>query len=325
MKAVYFKNRSWSWRDMSPKKPGPGQALLAPTMAGICNTDLELLAGYHDFQGVPGHEFVAKVVSAPEQPGLEGTRVVVDINCGCGLCPGCRAGDPRHCVQRRCIGILDWPGAFARRLLAPMANLHPVPDTLPDRQAVFCEPLAAALEIAEQIHLTAGMRVLVLGDGKLGLLCALGLRVWCPDLTLAGHHQDKLDIASEGVRTRLAQDAGSLAALGRDLGPFDLVVEATGSLSGAAQALGLLRPRGVLVLKTTSHEPVALDLAKVVVDEITVMGSRCGDLGLALDFLAQGRLEVEPLIEAVYPLERFGQALDHARRPGAKKVLLNME
>lgn len=319
MKAAYIEQGKVGLRDLPEPIPGPGQALLAPILAGICNTDLELLAGYYDFRGVPGHEFVARVLSAPEAPELEGALVAAEINCGCGSCPRCAAGDPRHCPERRVIGIKDWPGAFAERLLAPVANLRAVPEGLALERAVFAEPLAAALEVSQQVHLTADMRVLVLGDGKLGLLCALALRVFCPRLLLAGRHPEKLAIAgAQGVDTIEAGEALESA------GPFDLVVEATGSPEGAARAIELTRPEGTVVLKTTSHLPSRLDLSRVVVNEVCILGSRCGSLALALDRLARGGLAVEPLIEARYPLARIDEAMAHAARRGALKVLVEM-
>jgi threonine dehydrogenase-like Zn-dependent dehydrogenase len=322
MLAAYIDNRNLSLVELPVPVPGPGQALLRPVLAGICNTDLELLAGYYGFRGVPGHEFVAVVEEAPERPDLLGQRVVADINAGCGTCARCLGGDPRHCPGRRTIGIRDWDGALAQRLLAPTVNLRPVPVGLADELAVFAEPLAAALEIGQQVHIRAGMRVLVLGDGKLGLLAALGLRHLAPGLTLAGRHEGKLAIAgAQGVATRLVP-AGGEGDLPASLGRFDLVVEATGRPQGLDLALNMVRPEGVVVAKTTSHLPTSLNLAKVVVEEITILGSRCGDLGLALDHLAQGWVDPRPLIEAFYPFTQVAEAFIHASRPGGLKVLV---
>lgn len=304
--------------------PGPGQALLRPLMAGVCNTDLELLAGYYHFDGIAGHEFVAVVESAPDAPQWQGRRVVAEINQGCGVCPRCAAGDPRHCPQRKVIGIKGLDGAFAQRLLAPIANLRQVPDDLADQVAVFAEPLAAALEVGQQIHLKAGDRLAVLGDGKLGLLAALGLRLHCPGLMLIGRHQAKLaKAAAQGVATLLVDDATDWPALAARLGRFDVVVEATGKPDGINQAIELVRPEGVIVAKTTSHLPSQINLARVVVEEIQIVGSRCGDLGLALAHLANGVLDVRPLIEAVLPFQSLPQAIETARRPGAGKVLVS--
>jgi threonine dehydrogenase-like Zn-dependent dehydrogenase len=322
MKALRFSRGVAEFREMPEPRPQPGQALLRPTLAGICQTDLELLAGYYQFQGVAGHEFVARVEEAPGNQDLVGARVVADINIGCGSCPWCRSGDPRHCRARACIGIHDWPGAFAELLLAPAVNLHVLPESLSDRRAVFAEPLAAALEISQQVHLTAGLRALVLGDGRLGLLAALGLRHQMPKLTLAGKHPANLEIAGRaGVRTYLMGTGNADQALA-DLGLFDLVVEATGSPQGAEQSLLLTRPEGTVVLKTTSHEPSQINLAKVVVDEITLLGSRCGDLGLALNFLQNGLVDPEPLVGSTYSFDQLPQALEQAARPDALKVLV---
>ncbi len=323
MQAAYINNGKLVLAELPEPVPGPGQALLRPVLAGICNTDLELLAGYYGFCGVPGHEFVAVVEAAPERPELVGSLVTADINVGCGTCPRCRDGDSRHCPSRRTIGIRDWSGALAERLLAPLAKLHAIPEGLSSEAAVFAEPLAAALEIGQQVHITAGQRVLVLGDGKLGLLVALGLRPSAPSLLLAGRHAAKLAIASaQGVATHLVP-AGGEEDLPERLGRFDLVVEATGRPPGLDLALKLARPEGVVVAKTTSHEPSTLDLARLVVDEITLLGSRCGDLALALHYLANGWVDPRPLIEAVYPFAEVQAAFAHARRPGACKVLVD--
>ncbi len=324
MQAVWFQEGKVTLVEQPTPRPGAGEALLRVRCAGICNTDLELLAGYYGFAGVPGHELVAEVVQAPEAPELVGRRVVADINLGCGECPRCRAGDPRHCPRRRVVGIKDHPGAFAEYLCLPTGNLHLVPEELADQRAVFCEPLAAALEVGQQVHLTGRTRLLVLGDGKLGLLAALGLRHWCPGLVLAGRHPDKLAVAqAQGVRTISAGD-DPRELLQRLGGPFQVVVEATGRPQGLAWALELVEPEGTVVAKTTSHQPSRLDLARLVVNEVNLLGSRCGDMALALHFLAEGLVDPTPLIEATYPLARFPEALERARRPGARKVIVEM-
>jgi threonine dehydrogenase-like Zn-dependent dehydrogenase len=215
------------------------------------------------------------------------------------------------------LGILSRSGAFAQYLTLPATNCHPVPDTLDDLSAVFAEPLAAGLEVGQQVHIRAGDRVLVLGDGKLGILAALGLRHLCPGLVLAGKHADKLAVAAaQGVRTALAADLA---------GPFDLVVEATGRPQGIAAALELVRPEGTIVLKSTTKAESCLDLSRIVVREITLVGSRCGDMALALDHLARGLVDPSGLVEAVYPFERFPEAFERASRPGARKVLVQMD
>lgn len=323
MRAVYFKDQTISWINPARPKPKPGQVLLRPLLAGICNTDLELLRGYHTFTGVPGHEFVALVEKAPGRPDLMGKRVVCDINIGCGRCSWCAAGDPRHCDSRRVIGILRWQGAFAEYLLAPAANVHVVDDRISDEEAVFAEPLAAALEISQQIRITAGQKTAVLGDGKLGLLIALSLAHYNPGLLLVGKHAKKLALARrQGVAVYHLKSMESYQDLAKEQGPFDLVIEATGRAEGINFALGLVRPEGTIVVKTTSHEPSSIDLAKVAVDEINIIGSRCGDMDLALAFLRNKWVKVKPLIQAVYPFSQFPEALARAGRPGAKKMLL---
>ena len=323
MLSAWFQDGRASLLERPRPQPWPGQALLRVRLAGICATDLELLSGYYGFAGVPGHEFVAVVQEAPGHDYLEGLRVVADINIGCGHCLRCQAGDPRHCPQRRVIGIKHWEGAWAEYLLAPVANLRQVRDGLPSQAAIFAEPLAAALEVGRQVPLGPQTRLAVLGDGKLGLLLALGLRWQTPGLLLLGRHPEKLAIAqAQGVATRLVRPGQPWPPA--ELEPFEVVVEATGHPQGPAQALDLVAAQGTLVLKTTSHLPSSLHLARVVVDEIAILGSRCGDVGLALDILGQGLLDVRPLIEQTYPFPDLAQALEHARRPGARKILLRM-
>ncbi|GFK94255.1 D-arabitol-phosphate dehydrogenase [Fundidesulfovibrio magnetotacticus] len=310
MIAVRFHKGTMELADLPQPPPGPGEALVRVLVAGICNTDLELFKGYMNFSGTPGHEFVGVVERAPDAPHLEGRRVTADINAAPGH------GDHRHASGRRVLGILGWDGAFAQYILAPVDNLHAVPDTLSDEAAVFAEPLAAALEVGQQVHIRATDRLAVLGDGKLGLLIAMALRHLCPGLVLSGKHPDKLAIASaQGVRTTLASDIA---------GPFDIVVEATGRTQGLEAALDLVRPEGTVVLKSTTEAKTPVNLARVVVQEITLVGSRCGDTALALDHLARGLVEPSGLVEAVYPLERFREAFESAARPGARKVLVRV-
>lgn len=305
-------------------RPGPGEALVKVLASGVCNTDLELFKGYMGFSGVAGHEFAGQVEEAPDAPDLVGARVSCDINWGNEPWTALHGGDARHCPGRRVLGILNWDGAFAEYLLAPVANLRRVPDGVSNEQAVFAEPLAAALEISQQMHLRADMKMLVLGDGKLGLLCACGLRHFCPNLVLAGKHARKLAIAEKhGVAVRKIEQPSDLEEkLLPELGLFDVVVEATGAPDGINHALNLTRPEGTVAAKTTSHAPSQINLAKIVVDEITVLGSRCGDIGLALSFLKDGLVDVSALIEARYPFADFEQAFAHASRKGALKILL---
>jgi len=290
--------------------PGPHEALIRVLMAGICNTDLELLKGYMNFSGIPGHEFVGLVESAPSRPELVGRRVVGDINIGSG------PGDHRHAPDRTVLGILGKDGAFAQYVTLPVWNCHIVPDSVDDQTAVFAEPLAAALEVGQQVHIRAGDRVAVLGDGKLGLLIAFALRHLCPGLILVGKHPDKLTIAAaQGVRTVLAGEVS---------GPFDVVVEATGRPEGITSAMGLVRDEGTIVLKSTTEAASCLDISRIVVREITLVGSRCGDTALALDHLAHGLVDPSGLVEAVLPFEDVEEAFRLAARPGARKVLVRM-
>ena len=296
-------------------QPPPGEVCIRTTLAGICNTDLEILHGYADFQGVLGHEFVG-VVAQAEDPALLGQRVVGEINVSCGLCPTCRAGRPTHCPQRTALGIRGRDGVFAEYFCLPARNLHLVPDGIPDEAAVFTEPLAAACEILDQVHVQPTDRVVVLGDGKLGLLVAQVLALIGNDLTVIGRHPEKLAIlAARGISTWL-EDAGFT-------GSADLVVECTGQSGGFQVAQRLVRPRGTLVLKSTYHGLVQADLSRLVVDEIHVVGSRCGPFPTALRLLAGNLVDVKSLIAAVYPLDEAEAAFEHARQPGTLKVLVH--
>jgi threonine dehydrogenase-like Zn-dependent dehydrogenase len=252
---------------------------------------------------------------------LAGRRVVGEINAGCGSCPRCAAGDSRHCPRRTVLGILGRPGAFAERLALPTANLLPVPDGLPTEAAVFTEPLAAALALGEQIDPTPSTAALVAGDGRLGLLCAHALaHLGCPP-TVAGHHPERASLLPPGARhvTDLLDDDDPVGKR-----PFDLAIEATGHPEVLPRVLARVRPRGTIVLKTTSSHAVSLDLAPLVVDEQRLLGSRCGRFGPALELLAAGSVPVERLIAARYPLARAEEALAHAGRPGVLKVLLEV-
>ena len=307
--------------------PPDDEALVHVTQAGICNTDLELIRGYYPYTGVLGHEFVGVVERAP--PGferLEGQRVVGEINAACGECAPCDAGRDTHCTNRTVLGIVARDGAFAEYLTLPARNLHVVPDNVPDDAAVFVEPLAAALEIQEQITLRPGDRVLVVGDGKLGQLIARTLVSIGCDLCVAGRHDDKLAMLAElGIDTfpvgpRASID-GKIASRLRD---FDVTIECTGNPEGFGLARRALRPRGTLVLKSTYADRLPLDVSSLVVDEITLVGSRCGPFEPALELLGAGSVYVEELITDRYPLSAGIAALDHARRPGTLKVLLQI-
>jgi alcohol dehydrogenase len=315
MLAVHFENGRVELRRAGrPRRPG-GFALIRLLAAGICNTDLELLAGYYGFRGRPGHEFVGEVIEA-DDPALVGRRVVGEINLACGRCNWCTAGLGRHCPRRKVLGIVKHPGAFAEFLTLPERNLHPVPDSLSNERAVFVEPVAAACEILEQVRIPPGAPVAVLGDGKLGLLVAQVLAAHGAKVHLYGKHREKLRIAgAAGVHTALAAKRLPVAA-------YDWVVEATGAAAGLGTAVAMARPRGTVILKSTVHDRVPFDTAPVVVNEVTLVGSRCGPFEPALRLLAEGAVRVDEMVSAVYPLSRAAEALRHAADKGVLKVLL---
>jgi len=296
-----------------PPKADKVMALIRVRLAGICSTDLQIFKGYMGFQGVPGHEFVGEVKEGPSE--LVGKRVVGEINFACGLCSYCAQGLGRHCPARKVMGILGADGSFAEYVAVPVANLHLVPDGVADEEAVFTEPLAAAFEILEQVKVRPMDDILILGDGKLGLLCAQVLYLTGARVTLLGKHENKIGLMKKlGIRAvKLADWRASL---------FDIVVDATGSTPGLELALASVRPRGTLVMKSTLADQHALSLAPLVINEVTVVGSRCGPFSPALAALAQKRLMVGPLIDRIYPLAEGIKAVGHAARPGALKVLL---
>lgn len=302
--------------DVPVPEPPAGEALVRVRLAGICNTDLELRKGYMGFQGTPGHEFVGVVEACPTAPSWVGKRVVGEINCGCGTCADCARGDSRHCPGRTTLGIFRRDGAFAEFLTLPVRNLLEVPADVPDRVAVFTEPVAAAFEILEQLHLAPAERVTVLGDGKLGLLVAQVLARTGVDLLAVGRHADKLGMLEDlGIRTRLATDW-------QPAEDQDVVVEVTGTAQGFQSALAAVRPRGRVVLKSTVAAESHLHLAPLVIKELTVVGSRCGPFAPALRALAAGAVRVEPMIQAERPLAEGVEAFAEAAARGARKVLL---
>jgi threonine dehydrogenase-like Zn-dependent dehydrogenase len=321
VRALRFDGQRLALADVPTPNPPPGEVLMRVRAAGICHTDLELTRGYMGYRGTLGHEFVGEVAAVAPRAGeaspiAVGQRVVGEINAACGACEACRAGRERHCPMRTVLGILNRDGAFAEYLTLPLDNLHAVPDTVPDEQAVFVEPVAAALEILEQLAIRPTDRVLVLGDGKLGQLVARALASSGCNLTVVGHHPAKLaPLEVLGVATRL--DAPTERA--------DVVVDCTGRAAGFAQAMQLVRPRGTLVLKSTvATQPgdPPLNLAPLVIDEITVVGSRCGPFAPALRALAEGRISVAPLVSATYPLADGVAAFARAAQPDSLKVLL---
>lgn len=318
MRALAIESRGvLSIRDVPPPSSA-NECLIRATLAGICGTDLELLEGYADFRGIPGHEFVGRVESVDSRADAAwvGKRVVGEINVGCGTCDWCQIGEKEHCVRRTVVGIRGRDGAFADYLALPSANLHALPDTIDDRSAVFVEPLAAACRILEQVDVQDASRVAVLGDGRLGLLVAQVLRTQSSDLTVLGKHEAKLEVARAlGLESRRPQS--------NDERGFDIVVEATGSPAGLAQALDLVRPRGIIVMKSTVHGQATVTTWPMVVNEVTLVGSRCGPFKAAIDLLASGAVRVEPLVAAVFPLEHYARAFDEARR--GLKVLFSLE
>ena len=294
---------------------GEGEVVVRPILCGVCNTDLEIVRGYLGFRGVLGHELVGRIERGPAE--WLGERVVAEINFACGSCPSCLGGRERHCPTRRVLGIAGADGAFAERVVLPTRNLHRVPEGVPDEAAVFAEPLAAAFEILEQVPIVPGTEALVLGDGKLGLLVAQVLGAAGARVQLVGKHPSHLAlVASRGIATALLAEW--------DRAPAELVVEATGRAEGIALALAATRPRGTLMLKSTLAERVSLDLAPIVVHELTLVGSRCGPFEPALAALASGGVEVRSLIAARLPLARGVEALELAARPGTLKVLLEV-
>jgi len=292
------------------------EALVRVLLSGICNTDLEIARGYAGFKGTIGHEFVG-VVEDSTDDALTGRRVVGEINAGCGKCDLCRAGDSRHCAQRTVLGIVGRDGAHAEFLQLPVENLLPVPQNVADEHAVFTEPLAAACGILERVSISKTDRVAVIGDGKLGLLCAQVVALTGASLVLIGKHSSKLRIAERrGIETATPKQAAKRKR------QFDVVVEASGAATGFSLALDLLRPKGQLVLKSTFHGKTELDAARIVVDEISIVGSRCGRFTPALDLLKKAAIDVDSLISEEYPLSNGVHAMRRAAARGVLKVLL---
>jgi len=295
--------------------PDPGEARLRLRLAGICTTDLELVKGYAGFQGVLGHEFVADVEEALGAPEWVGRRVVGTINVACCRCVVCLGSGPEHCPHRTVLGIIGKDGCFAEELTLPVANLLEVPASVPDERAVFTEPLAAALRLREQIAVRPTARAAVVGPGRLGLLVAQVLALAGTPVTVLGRREETLELPA-----RLGFPVGLVREAPDD--GFDLVVEATGNEAGLAESLRLVRPLGTLGLKSTFVGAATVDLTKLVVGEVTVVGSRCGPFEPALRLLEREAIQVDPLIDAEYSLEKGLEAMEHAARPGVRKVLL---
>jgi threonine dehydrogenase-like Zn-dependent dehydrogenase len=312
MRAIVIDNGVSLRRDYREPAQTPGESIVRVRMAGICGTDLELANGYMGFRGIPGHEFVGEVVETATS-SLRGRRVVGEINAACGECRACAEGLGRHCPNRTVLGILGRDGAFADYLSLPECNLIPVPDSIPDELAVFIEPLAAAYEIFEQAPIPRNKRVLVLGDGRLGSLVAMTLKAEGYDVIVGGHHPEK------------AQRLGLVVAHESNLNVrYAVVIDCTGSSGGFTRALELVRPRGTLILKSTAAASADLNLAPLVINEITVLGSRCGRFAPAVDALTSGKIDPRPLMSATLPLDDGLHALDEAAKSSNFKVLLKV-
>ncbi|MFH1980457.1 MAG: alcohol dehydrogenase catalytic domain-containing protein [Pseudomonadota bacterium] len=318
MRAVLYDNRLRLVTDRGQPIPPPGWVQIRVHTAGICQTDLELMKGYMAFSGVLGHEFVGTVTAA-DDPRWQGRRVVGDINAACGGCGACRSGLGRHCPNRSVLGIAGLDGCMADYCTLPRSNLNGVPDAVSDDRAVFCEPLAAACEILDQVAFTGSERVVVMGDGRLGILCAWVLTTVAGEVTLVGHHDEKLATAAwNGLKTRNGSAGIPTGA--------DVVVEATGAAGGLQEAMALCRPRGTLVMKSTVAATTALNLAPLVVNELTVVGSRCGRLAEGLKMMeTHPDMPLERLITARFPVARALEAFALARSPNTLKVLIDFK
>ena len=300
--AIHFR------RDLPEPIPLPGEEVIRVRAVGICDTDLQLAKGYMGFRGILGHEFVGVTDS--------GRRVTGEINNPCNACPTCLAGLANHCPNRTVLGILGHDGAMADRVCVPGRNLHTVPDAIDDREAVFVEPLAAAFRVGEQVPIGSSTRLTVVGDGKLGILCAWVARLLGADVSLVGKHPEKLALGGEGVRPILLDESGPIAR------SQDIVVDCTGSTTGLGAALRLVRPCGTVVLKTTVAGEHSTSLAPIVIDEVRVIGSRCGPFPKAIAALESRAIDVRPLIAAEFPLDEAEEAFRAAAVRGARKVLM---
>ena len=314
MKATFFDGKQIIFDNNYPN-PEFNETLVQVNLAGICGTDLEILNGYMKYSGILGHEFVGTVVKS-NNSNLIGKRVVGEINAGCTKCEFCIKGMERHCPSRTVLGILKRDGAFAEFLSLPEKNLHVIPDSISDEQAVFVEPLAAAFEINEQISLKPEWNVAVVGDGRLAQLIIQVIKLTCSNITCFGKHQNKLErLIQSGIKIKIGIES-------TDEQLFDLVVEATGSNSGFTDTIKLVKPRGTVVLKSTITSRENLDLTSTIINEITLIGSRCGLFKPAIDALATGVISVNSLIDSTFSLDKFEDAIIHAKKPNTLKVFL---
>ena len=314
MKATFFDGKKMIFDNNYPD-PEFNETLVQVNLAGICGTDLEILNGYMKYSGILGHEFVGTVVKS-NNSNLIGKRVVGEINAGCTKCDFCLRGIERHCPSRTVLGILKRDGAFAEFLSLPEKNLHVIPDSISDEQAVFVEPLAAAFEINEQISLKPEWNVAVVGDGRLAQLIIQVIKLTCSNITCFGKHQNKLEgLIQSGIKIKIGIES-------TDEQLFDLVVEATGSNSGFTDTMKLVKPRGTVVLKSTIASRENLDLTPTIINEITLIGSRCGLFKPAIDALATGIISVNSMIDCTFSLDKFEDAIIHAKKPNTLKVFL---
>lgn len=316
MKAIFLQNGKLSLADVPRPVPAEGEALVKVLLAGICNTDIELVKGYMNFTGTIGHEFVG-VVEECGDSSLKGKRVSGEINAGCGKCELCLKGDPRHCSARKVLGIEGLNGAFAEYLVLPVSNLLVIPDSVPDTDAVLIEPLAAAFQILAQIEINEENKVLIIGDGKLGVLTALALQTTGADISLAGHHIERNKRMLPNV------DHVELEKGHQKTASFNIIIEASGSIDGLKDAVKYIKPTGTIVLKSTFHGDAVLNTSLIVVNEIKLIGSRCGRFGPALEVLSTGAVKIPSgYITAKYQLEKGLEAIKYAEGKGVLKVLI---
>ena len=314
MKATFFDGKKMIF-DKNYPNPKFDETLVRVSLAGICGTDLEILDGYMKYDGILGHEFVG-IIEKSTNSNMIGKRVVGEINAGCGKCDFCINGMERHCPSRTVLGILKRNGAFAEFLSLPEKNLHIIPDSISDEQAVFIEPLAAAFEINEQVSLQPEWNVAVVGDGRLAQLIIQVIKLTCSNITCFGKHENKLEgLVQSGIKIKLGIES-------TDEQLFDLVIEATGSNSGFTDTMKLVKPRGTVVLKSTIASRENLDLTPTIINEITLIGSRCGLFKPAIDALATGKISVDSMIDSIFSLEKFEDAIIYAKKSDTLKVFL---
>lgn len=316
MKALFLRNGNMQLINAVRPSPVEGEALIRVHLTGICNTDLELMKGYMSFNGIPGHEFVGTVEQS-SQRALIGKRVVGEINAGCGHCQNCISGDSRHCKERTVLGIDKRDGAFAQYVVLPDKNLYPLPDSISDVVAVLIEPLAAAMQILSQVHILEDNKVLLIGDGKLGLLTALVLKTTGANIFLSGHHRDR--------NMKMIPDINyiDLAENPPDPESFDIVVEASGNMEGLKTALQLIKPKGIVVLKSTYQGAASIDCSSIVVNEVIIIGSRCGRFEPAINALATGSIKIPTeYVEKTFSIDDGIKAFEFARTKGTLKVLI---